>query len=143
MTLVRRFNYPFYSMFDNFFNDELDRFSAADSKKNIPAVNVKETENGYHLEVVAPGYKRDDFKIKLDKDLLTISSEMSETKEEKEGEKHIRREYKSSSFTRSFTLPQNINAEKISASYEDGLLKITLPKVEVIQHEGGREISIA
>ncbi len=141
MTLVRRVNHPFYSLFNDFFNDDYEK-SLNPFKSNSPAVNVKEKESDFEIEVVAPGYKKEDFKLKLDKDLLTISSELKEENEEVEGEKIIRREYRSASFSRSFTLPQNVDVEKISAKYEDGLLKVSVPKLEKVNHDGSREIAI-
>lgn len=141
MTLVRRVNHPFYSLFNEFFNDEIDR-TFGSNKSNAPAVNVLEKEGAFQVEVVAPGYKKDDFKLKLDKDQLTISSEIKEENEEKEGEKVIKREYRSASFSRSFTLPQNVDVEAINAKYEDGLLKVVIPKLEKVNHDGSREIAI-
>ncbi|MGB0430030.1 MAG: Hsp20/alpha crystallin family protein [Bacteroidia bacterium] len=141
MTLVRRVNHPFYSLFNDFFNDEIDRGFAA-SKNITPAVNVKEKETEFEVELVAPGYNKNDFNLKLNKDQLTISSETKEASEENEGEKIIRREYKSSAFSRSFTLPQNVDIEKIEAKYENGLLKVVIPKLEKVNHDGSREIAI-
>ncbi|MBI3142545.1 MAG: Hsp20/alpha crystallin family protein [Bacteroidetes bacterium] len=142
MTLVKRFNYPFYTLFDSFFNDDIDRFNQSENKRFVPAVNVTEDEGQFNIDVVAPGYKKEDFKLKLEKDLLTISANQREVKEDKQGEKVIRKEYHSASFSRSFTLPQHIAAEKIAAKYEDGMLKISLPKIEPIQSGNGKEISV-
>jgi len=72
MTLVRRVNHPFYSLFDNIMNYDVERALGIESKKVLPAVNVKEKEKEYSVEVVAPGYKREDFKIKLDNDSIKI-----------------------------------------------------------------------
>jgi len=110
MTLVRRANHPFYAMFDSMFNDEIAK---PVSRKSMPAVNVSERENEFEVEVVAPGYNKADFKIKLEKDLLTISAETKENQEQKEGEKVIRREFTSSAFSRSFTLPDHIDGDQI------------------------------
>ena len=96
----------------------------------MPAVNVSERENEFEVEVVAPGYNKADFKIKLEKDLLTISAETKENQEQKEGEKVIRREFTSSAFSRSFTLPDHIDGDQISAKYENGLLRVAIPKLE-------------
>ncbi|MFY0674904.1 MAG: Hsp20/alpha crystallin family protein [Bacteroidia bacterium] len=126
---------------NEFFNDEIDRnFNAKKAFK--PAVNVIETAGAFDLEVVAPGYKKEDFKLRLEKDLLTISSEMKKETEAKEGEKVIRKEYRSNSFSRSFTLPENVDAETISAVYNEGILKIMIPKLEEVKEEGTREIAI-
>lgn len=141
MTLVKRFNNPFYSVFDSFFGDEGNM--TPEISKSTPAVNVRENDQAFVVDVVAPGRKREDFKIKLDKDMLTISSEMKESHEEKDAnDKIIRSEYRSSSFSRSFSLPQNIDVESIEAKYEDGLLKVNLPKLSKIAGDGSREIAI-
>ena len=142
MTLVKRFSHPF-SVFDNFLNEDFDRWFPAEGRKSTPAVNVKETDTEFSLEVIAPGYKKDDFKLKLDKGMITISASFEDNKEEKEGEKVIRKEYRTSSFSRSFTLPENINVEGIGARYEDGLLKVALPKLEMVNTDGSREISVS
>lgn len=96
---------------------------------NIPAVNITEHKDEYQVSLAVPGMKKDDFKIDLDGNMLTISSEKEESKEEKE-KKFTRKEYNYSSFSRSFTLPEEINQEKIEARYEDGVLKIALPRKE-------------
>ena len=131
-------------MFDDFFRNDIERMKGFEGmKSNVPAVNVKETDTAFSLEVVAPGYKKDDFKMHVDEDLLTVSSEHEDSSEEKDGERVIRQEFRKSSFSRSFTLPDTVEASKIEASYADGLLKVTLPKKEVAQKQGKREISIS
>ena len=96
---------------------------------NIPPVNVTELKNEYKVSLAAPGLKKSDFKIDVDGNLLTISSEKEETKEEKD-KRYNRREYNYSSFSRSFTLPEGVLQDKIEARYEDGVLKLSLPKKE-------------
>jgi HSP20 family protein len=96
----------------------------------MPAVNVTDNKDNYLVSLAAPGLKKSDFKIDVDGNMLTISSEKEENKEEKEA-KFTRKEYSYSSFSRSFTLPDEVNREKIDAVYEDGVLKLTLPKTEV------------
>ena len=108
----------------------------------IPAVNTMETETSYQLELAIPGLKKEDFKIDLDHNILTISSEKKVEKEEKEGEKVTRREFSYSSFQRSFQLPDNVKKEDISAEYIDGLLKLTLPKLESPKLESRKQIDI-
>lgn len=93
---------------------------------NIPAVNVVTTEKDYQLSMAVPGLKKDDFKIDLEGNMLTISSEKEESREEKD-KKFTRKEYNYTSFSRCFTLPDEVNQEKIEAKYEDGVLKIILP----------------
>lgn len=108
---------------------------------NVPAVNITENENGYEVSLAAPGLKKDDFKIAVDGNMLTISSEKEENKEEKE-KKFTRKEYSYSSFRRSFTLPEEINREKIAAGYEEGVLKIALPKKEEAKKESAKQIAV-
>ena len=94
---------------------------------NIPAVNIKENGNHYTVSLAAPGLKKEDFKIDMEGNMLTISSEKEESKEEKD-EKFTRKEYSYSSFSRSFSLPEDVRQEAIEARYENGELKITLPR---------------
>lgn len=142
MTLVRRFHHPLYSLFDNVFSDGSDHSYGSFDKKFLPAVNIHESEDSFTVELSAPGMKKDDFKIKLEDDQLTIFSELKETKEETDT-KYIRREFHSKSFSRSFTLPENIDQESISATYEDGVLKVGLPKKEVEPEKGVKEIAVS
>jgi len=111
-------------------------------QKDYPAVNISEDEKIYAVEVIAPGFRKDDFKLKVEDDLLTISAETkSEKKEPENGREFTRREYSYSSFTRSFRLPDNVKDDSISASYQDGILKLELPKSKV-QTKATKEISI-
>ncbi|HVZ97877.1 MAG TPA: Hsp20/alpha crystallin family protein [Chitinophagaceae bacterium] len=95
----------------------------------VPSVNVTESKDDYQLSLAVPGMKKDDFNIDVNGSMITISSEKEESKEEKE-KNYNRKEYNYSSFSRSFPLPDEVNKEKIDARYEDGVLKITLPKKE-------------
>jgi HSP20 family protein len=97
---------------------------------SLPAVNICEDNQNFMVDVVAPGFKKEDFKINMDDDLLTISAESKHENKEGDGKDYSRREYSYSSFTRSFQLPENAKAESIGARYEDGILKITIPKAE-------------
>jgi HSP20 family protein len=95
----------------------------------MPAVNIKEDEKNYTLELAIPGMDKKDLKIDINEDVLTISSETkNESEEEKDGYK--RKEFSYSSFCRSFYVPENVNRDKIGASYKDGILNIELPKME-------------
>src|SRR5690606_13817432 len=96
---------------------------------NVPTVNVVETEKEYKLELAAPGLKRDDFDVEIENGVLNISAEREESKDEKEGE-YMRKEYSFNSFSRSFSLPENVNEGKIDARYTDGILVVTLPKLK-------------
>ncbi|ADY52455.1 heat shock protein Hsp20 [Pseudopedobacter saltans DSM 12145] len=123
---------------DNFFdNNWLKSFD-----KEFPAVNIAENEQNYALEVIAPGFKKEDFNLKVDDDILTISAETkSDTQEDNKKKEYTRREYNFRSFTRSFRLPENVKDNDIKASYSDGVLHLTLPKSEV-QVKASKEISI-
>jgi HSP20 family protein len=140
MTLVK-FN-PFQSpaTFNRLYN--LDKFIAdvfntpmySDEVKMglaTPSVNVHETEADFRLEVAAPGLAKEDFKVNIEENVLTIAAEKKVETEKKEGEKLLRREFGYTAFRRSFTLPETVSAEGITAVYENGILTLTLPKIEV------------
>ena len=119
-------------VFDEFFRPWTDWFNTSNlvgRVLNVPAVNIAEHKNEYQVSVAVPGMKKNDFKIDVEGNVLTISSEKEETTEDTEGQ-FTRREYNYSSFTRSFTLPDEVNKENIEAKYEDGVLKITMPRKE-------------
>lgn len=116
---------------DDFFKPWNGWFGNGDSWKatTVPAVNITESKDNYKVSLAAPGLKKSDFSIDIEGNLLTVSSEKEEKKEEKD-EKHSRKEYNYSCFSRSFTLPDEVVKDKIEAIYEDGVLKLTLPKTE-------------
>ena len=114
------------TFFDEFFN-ELPAFGKTVNNLFSPAVNIMETTDAYHLELNAPGRNKEDFNISVDKGLLTISYEKKE-ETKNEDVKVVRREFSYQSFKRSFTVDEKINAEGIQAKYENGLLKLLLPK---------------
>lgn len=94
---------------------------------SVPAVNIKDNTEGFELELAVPGMKKDDFTVEVDNDVLTISSEMK-TENEKNKDNYTRKEFSFTSFKRAFTLPETVDGSKIDAKYEDGILKLTLPK---------------
>jgi HSP20 family protein len=127
---------------EKFFNAPLDEFFNLGKVMNVPAVNVTETEKEFKLCVAAPGLEKKDFKIDAFDDMLTISAEHEkEIKEDKEG-RFNRREYNYTSWTRSFTLPENCNFNKIEAEYKNGELKIMIPKMEIKEPKKVKNISI-
>jgi HSP20 family protein len=136
----------FPTVFDDFFrpwNDWFGNEPVFNRMLTVPAVNVIENDKQYKITVAAPGLKKDDFKVDLDGNMLTISAEKEETKEEKEEERYTRKEYNYSSFSRSFTLPDEVNKEKIEALYENGVLNLTLPiKEEVKKMMASKQITI-
>ena len=109
---------------------------------NAPAVNIIEGKDDYRIEVAAPGLEKKDFVINLNNNVLTISSEKENTKEETEG-KVMFREFSFSSFKRSFTLPNTVDADKIVASHKEGILYITIPKREEAKVKPARQIAVA
>jgi len=128
MSLVKFNQYPtFTDLLENIERNFLGRVD--ETSGDIPAVNIKEENDKFMLEMAAPGMKKDDFQINLDNYQLTISSEKKEEKKEKE-DNYTRREFVYSSFSRSFTLPKSIDIEKIKADYKNGILSIVLPKKE-------------
>ncbi len=128
MNLVRFNQYP--SLTDLMENLERNFLGRVDENSgDIPAVNIKEENDKFVLEMAAPGMNKDDFKVNLDNYQLTISSEQKKEKKEKE-DNYTRREFVYSSFSRSFTLPKTIDVEKIKADYKNGILSLTLPKKE-------------
>jgi len=127
---------------DDFFNRDWFDFNLTGS--SMPAVNVKDDNTAYHIEVAAPGMKKEDFSIKLDHNMLTISSEKKEEQSDKDEEgKYTRREFRYSSFKRTFTLPDMTDVEKIAAHYVDGILKIEVPKKPESQQNPPRQIEIS
>ena len=116
----------FSNLVDQFFNDSLTR---AGGSIFVPKVDIAENENSFELHVAAPGLSKDDFKIELNDGELTVSGERKFTTEKKEKKFHsIETQY--GSFVRSFSLPENVDAEKINAKYNNGILELTIPKDE-------------
>ena len=119
------------SVFDEFFKPWNELFSNEFPARTLtmPAVNVKEDKDSYMVSLAAPGLQKNDFNIDMEGNMLTISSEKEENKEEKD-EKYTRKEYSYQSFSRSFTLPEDVKQEAIDATYADGVLNIRLPRKE-------------
>jgi HSP20 family protein len=106
----------------------------------IPAINVKENEKNFEIEVAAPGFSKKDFEVTITDDVLTISAENKRTEEEKE-ETYSRQEFYYNSFKRSFTLPKVIDfTKKIKAKYNNGVLMVHLDKLEVLKDENHRKV---
>lgn len=119
------------SVFNDFFKPWNDWFDggAWSRELTMPAVNIVEQKDDYQVSLAVPGMKKEDFQIQMEGNMLTISSEKEETKEDSD-KRYNRREYNYSSFSRSFTMPEDVQQDKIDAKYEDGVLKLTLPKKE-------------
>jgi HSP20 family protein len=116
----------FNDIFENFFNDA---FVSDRMVSRVPAVNISETDTHYHIELAAPGLRKEDFKLNLDRNVLTISAE-KQTEQSENDKKYNKREYSYSSFVRSFTLPESADDANIEAGYTDGVLKIAVAKKE-------------
>jgi HSP20 family protein len=133
------------SIWNNFFNNDLFNWDSnfADSGTSIPAVNIKEKSDSFIVEMAAPGIEKKDFKIELDGSALTISSERQNESEEKDGEDYNRKEFSYQSFYRTFHLPKEVvNADKIEAKYENGLLRLEIPKREEAKQKPARLIDV-
>lgn len=145
MTLIRTNNRFYPSVFNQLFNRELvdwnnAGFSSDDS--TLPAVNILEDDNLIQIEVAAPGMKKEDFKIDLENNRLTVSAEVS-TENSESGERYSRKEFSYRSFRRLFNIPvETINGDQIQATYKDGILLVTLPKREELKPKPARAIEI-
>lgn len=144
MALIKRsewpsiVNGPWLSDFfdtDRFFDSDLLR------KQSVPAVNVKETEKGFEIEMAAPGLAKKDFSITVENRILTIATEKEEEKEEKEGN-YTRREFSYNSFSRSFTLPEGVNEEDVQANYAEGVLRLNVPKKSIAEPKLRKAIEV-
>ncbi len=113
-----------------------------ESKGMVPSANIRETENSFVLDLAVPGLNKEDFKINLDSNVLTVSSDVREENEEA-NEKYTRREFYYNSFCRSFTLPKTIDLDNIKADYKEGILSVNLPKREEAKVAINREIAIS
>lgn len=139
MNLVR-FNYhpSFSNLFNHFEKSVLNNLQ--EDRGDIPSVNIKEDKNQFTMEMAVPGFKKSDFKINVEEQVLTISSEVQGNKEE-ENNHYTRKEFSYTSFNRSFTLPKSVVIDKIQADYTDGILYISLPKAAETKVQ--RQINIA
>ena len=138
-TIARNAFRPFYmsKLFDDDFFPVM-----SNTTSSMPAVNIRENEKNYTLELAVPGMDKKDLKIDINEDVLTISSETkTETEETSDGYK--RKEFSYSSFCRSFYIPDNVNREKIGAAYKDGILSVELPKMEEEKSKLTRQVKIS
>ncbi len=120
----------FQDNLNRFFNDDLWGFRGVEQQMNVP-VNLRETDNSYEMSLIAPGLRKEDFKLNVTNDLLTISYEQKEEHKEEDADKGwLRKEYKMQSTSRSFTLDDSVDVNKINASYDNGVLHLSLPKKE-------------
>ena len=133
-------------LFDDFFNKDIYNFGLSnfsDTNTTIPLVNIKETAESYEVEVAAPGMSKKDFKIELDGNMLTISSQKNAETENKD-EKFFRKEFSYQSFFRSFNLQKDVvDVDKIKATYTDGVLQLLVPKKEEAKQKPARLIQVS
>jgi HSP20 family protein len=147
--MLVRFNQPLAkarrTFADDFFTRDFDKLFKGFESKILPAVNIKENDDVFTIQLSVPGFKKEDFNLKLDNDLLTISAKIEakgETENKETIEKFTRREFKSQAFSRTFTLPELILVEEINAKYEDGILNVALPKNKVVLESKQKEITV-
>jgi len=150
MTIVKR-NSNLLNNFPTFFDDFLNRdifnwglTNFSDTNTTIPAVNIKETSDNYEVEVAAPGMTKKDFKVQLEGNMLTISSERTTKKQENEDVRYTSQEFSYQSFSRTFNLQKDVvDMERIQAKYEDGILHLLIPKMEHAKQKQPRLIEIS
>ncbi len=133
------------SVWNEFFNrnDYPADLQDNEPRFSMPAVNVVENNDGYEIEVAAPGLRKEDFAIDLDKNLLTLSSEKEYQQDEENEGRFTRREFGYGKFKRSFSLPKTADGEKIKATYNDGILRISIPKKEEAKPKPPRQITVS
>ena len=146
MLIKRNDSYPSFSnLFGDFFDKAFSDWSSTNfslTNTTLPAVNIQESKDDFLVSMAVPGMSKKDFKLDLSDNILTITSEKEDEKMEEE-KSYTRKEYSYQSFSRSFTLPKNVvNDEKISAKYENGELKILIPKKEEAKPKKPKLISI-
>lgn len=134
------------SLLNNFLQDDwLDSTlgSLGSGSATLPAANIRETSDDFRIELAAPGMRREDFKVELNHDVLTVAAEL-ETQHENTNGGYTRKEFSYQSFQRSFTLPENrVNGEQVSARYQDGILEIIVPKREEAKEKPARQIAVS
>lgn len=144
--LVLRNSNQVPTLFDRFFDGDLFDWSNrnfSNTNTTIPSVNIKENADAFMVEVAAPGFEKGDFKIELNLNTLSISSEKKVENETKEGEVFTKREFSYQSFSRSFTLPQIADGDRIEANYQNGILTVLIPKREEAKPKPARMIEIS
>ncbi|MBS1598322.1 MAG: Hsp20/alpha crystallin family protein [Bacteroidetes bacterium] len=150
MTLVKRngnLNNLFPTFFDDFFNRDLFNWgnvNFSETNTTIPAVNIKETGDAYEVEVAAPGMSKKDFRVELNGNTLSISSDKSSANESGIEHNYFRREFSYQSFQRTFELHKDVvDVDNIQAKYENGLLQLLIPKKEEVKQKGPKLIQIS
>lgn len=134
-------------LFDDFFSRDIWNWglsNGSSTNTTVPAVNIRETGNNFEVEMAAPGMTKDDFKVELDGNMLTITSEKTNEAEQKDEERYTRREFSYQSFQRTFQLPKDVvDPDKIQANYKNGVLHLVIPKKEEAKQRPPRTIQIS
>jgi HSP20 family protein len=134
------FNATYNDVFESFFN--VDQLPSKSTVNRIPAANIAENDNGFQIEIAIPGLNKEDFKINLEKDQLSVTTgRQNEDSGTAENKKYNRREFNYAVFSRNFTLPETVDINKIQAEYKDGILLIQIPKKAELKIQS-REIVI-
>ena len=143
---LMRFSNQLPSVFDRFFENDLFDWSNRNystTNTTLPSVNIKESNENYEVELAAPGFTKNDFRIEMNNDQLTVSSEKETPNETSDDQYFSLREFSYQAFSRTFTLPNTVNREKIVAKYENGILRIIIPKKEEAIPKPARQIAIS
>jgi len=132
-----------YNPLNRFFKSDFMELWDEENPMTVPSINISEGKNNFKIELAAPGLKKEDFNIEMNGNLLTISSEReSETKSDTDDHNFSHREYNYSSFSRSFSLPDNADSSRISAKYADGVLRLDVPKKADGQKNANQKIKV-
>jgi len=144
MSLVRRTGGLYPSFMEDFFDENWSgQGNGFDTGTRVPAVNVKEADDSFEIQLAAPGMEKENFEINVENNILSISAETkSENEEKDENGKYTKREFSFNSFKRSFSLPESVDDEDIKANYENGILKLSIPKKEEARPKPPRQIAI-
>lgn len=141
MTLVkfRPTSTPFHTLMDSLIHD---RFPIGFATQTTPAVNVKEDDNAFYLDLVVPGFSKEQLSLHVEQRVLTLTGKTESTTQPAENLKINRKEFEVSAFERKFTLPESINVDGIAAGYTNGILQVYLPKLETLRNKPTRTIEI-
>lgn len=140
MTIIRRTNNWLPGVFNDFFGNEW----LENNSKSVPAINIQQNENGFTVEVAAPGMTKEDCNVSLDEEnnLVVCFEKKGQSEEKSEKGTYLRREFSYTQFTRRMTLPDNVEKEKISAKVENGILTVEIPTVKEVETPKARQIEI-
>ncbi|RZS93850.1 Hsp20/alpha crystallin family protein [Aquimarina brevivitae] len=143
MSLLRRTAGLYPSFMENFFDDEwYGQKNMIDTGTKVPAINIRELDDNFEIQVAAPGMNEDDFDISIENSTLTIAVEKRTSSETKEEDKYTRREFNYTSFSRSFTLPDTVLEDEITAEYDQGVLTLAIPKKEEAKPKPPKNIKV-